>query len=326
MIDMVLVVYTPPFGSGLERTRQAIARAASTTTKTVVACVVGHDETIGSVPVYAFPEQAVQALNRAADYAQWRSRPAQLFVPPPGMDLRAARELVEGDLSKHPQGRWLDPETAGRLLACYGVAVAEFTAANSAEEAAKAAALLGFPVALKATGPVHKSDVGGVRLGLRTPKEVRGAYRAMKDLIGQEMTGAIVQRMAPDGVEIIVGAVRHPSFGPLVMVGMGGVSAELLTDRAFRAPPLTGQDAADMIQELHCAPLLFGYRGRPVADTVALEDHIVRVAKLVDDLPQIAELDLNPIVVGPSGAVVVDLRIRLAPASPAPSPLRRQLR
>jgi acyl-CoA synthetase (NDP forming) len=204
--------------------------------------------------------------------------------------------------------------------------VAEFTGVTNPDEAAKAAALLGFPVALKATGPVHKSDVGGVRLGLRTPKEVRGAYRAMKNMIGHEMAGAIVQRMVPDGVEIIVGAVRHPSFGPLVMVGMGGVSAELLTDRAFRIPPLTGQDATEMIQELHCAPLLFGYRGRPMADTAALKDHIVRVTKLVDDLPQIAELDLNPIVVSPSGAVVVDLRIRLAPASPAPSSLRRQLR
>lgn len=110
---------------------------------------------------------------------------------------------------------------------------------------------------------LHKSDAGGVRLGLRTSAEVHGAYRVMKDTIGQEMTGAIVQPMAPDGVEIIVGAVRHPSFGPLVMVGMGGVSAELLTDRAFRGPPLTRQDATEMIRELRCAPLLFGYRGRP---------------------------------------------------------------
>ncbi|WP_440106372.1 bifunctional acetate--CoA ligase family protein/GNAT family N-acetyltransferase [Streptosporangium sp. H16] len=325
-VDAVLIVYTPPFGSGLQRTREAIARVAGSAGKTVVACVVGHDETIGSVPAYAFPEQAVQALSRAAGYARWRSRPAPPFVPPAGTDIRAARELVEEDLSRHPAGRWLDPVTAARLLACYGVAVAEFATADSADEAVRAAARLGFPVALKATGPVHKSDVGGVRLGLRTSKEVRGAYRAMKDMIGPEMTGATVQPMAPDGVEIIVGAVRHPSFGPLVMVGMGGVSAELLTDRAFRSPPLTGQDATEMIQELHCAPLLFGYRGRPVADTAAVKDHIVRVAKLVDDLPQIAELDLNPIIAGPGGAVAVDLRIRLAPAPPAPSPLRRQLR
>ncbi|MEV0753387.1 GNAT family N-acetyltransferase [Streptosporangium sp. NPDC050280] len=325
-IDTVLIVYTPPFGSGPERTREAIARVAGSANKTVVACVVGRDGTTGPVPVYAFPEQAVQAVSRAAAYARWRSRPVPPFVPPAGTDIQAARELVEEDLSRHPQGRWLDPVTAARLLGCYGVAVAKFIEADTPQEAALAATHLGFPVALKATGPVHKSDVGGVRLGLRTPAEVRGAYRAMKDMVGQEMTGAIVQRMVPDGVEIIVGAVRHPSFGPLVMVGLGGVSAELLTDRAFRSPPLSGQDAAEMIRELHCAPLLFGYRGRPVADTATLEDHIVRVAKLAEDLPQIAELDLNPIVAGPADAVVVDARIRLAPASPVPSPLRRRLR
>lgn len=143
VVDVVLIVYTPPFGSGLERTREAIARVAGSTNKTVVACVVGHDETIGPVPAYAFPEQAVQAVSRAADYARWRSRPAPPFVPPTGTDIQAARELVEEDLSRHPQGRWLDPATAARLLACYGVAVAEFATVHSADEAARAAARRG---------------------------------------------------------------------------------------------------------------------------------------------------------------------------------------
>ncbi len=326
VIDTVLVVYTPPFGSGLTRTMESIAKAAQSTAKTVVACVVGHDGTVGPVPGYAFPEQAVQAVSRAAAYAEWRSQPALPAASPSGTDARAAREIIETDLSDHPEGRWLDPETAARLLACYDVTVAAFATADSPERAAEAAAELGFPVALKAIGPVHKSDVGGVRLRLRTADEVAGAYRAMRDGIGGEMTGATVQRMAGDGVEIIIGAVGHPSFGPLIMVGMGGVTAELLADRAFRVPPLTTRDPAEMIRELRCAPLLSGYRGRPVADTPALEDQITRVAALVDDFPEIAELDLNPVIVGPSGAITVDVRIRLAPAAPIPSPLRRRLR
>jgi acyl-CoA synthetase (NDP forming) len=211
-------------------------------------------------------------------------------------------------------------------LACYDIEIAEFDTVDSPERAGEVAAKLGFPIALKATGPVHKSDVGGVRLNLRTPAEVMDAYRAMRESIGPEMTGATVQRMAGDGVEIIVGAVGHPRFGPLIMVGMGGVTAELLADRAFRVPPFTAQDPAEMIRELRCAPLLAGYRGRPIADVAALENQILRVAALVNDLPEIAEFDLNPVIVGPTSAVAVDLRIRLAPATPAPSPLRRRLR
>ncbi|MFC7106767.1 acetate--CoA ligase family protein [Nonomuraea rubra] len=192
------------------------------------------------------------------------------------------------------------------------------------DSAAEAARRAGLPVVLKAVGPVHKSDVGGVRLDLRTEEQVRQAYGEMAARLGAEMTGAIVQPMLQGGVEVIVGGVSYPAFGPLVMVGMGGVLADLLADRAFRVPPVT--DAAGMIEELRCAPLLHGYRGSPPVDAEALADRITRIGRLLDDLPHVAELDLNPVIVTADDAVTVDARIRVAPCEPPPSPLLRRLR
>ncbi|MEU8359776.1 GNAT family N-acetyltransferase [Nonomuraea sp. NPDC048882] len=324
-VDAVLVVYTPPFGSGLEETRRAIAEAAKGAPKPVLACVAGHDGLIdGRVPSYAFPEQAVQALAHAVRDAAWRrsaARPAAVSVP---ADAEAARQIVRDALKEQPDGGWLPPEAAVSLLRCYGVNVTESIEAHSAEAAAEAAARVGLPAVLKAVGPVHKSEVGGVRLGLQTTDEVRQAYHDMSARIGAEMTGALVQRLAPGGVEIIVGGVNYPAFGPLVMVGMGGVLADLLADRAFRVPPIA--DPAAMLAELRCAPLLHGYRGAPAVDAEALQDQLVRVGQLLDDLPQVAELDLNPVIVSPDGALAVDARIRVLSCQPPPSPLLRRLR
>jgi acetyl coenzyme A synthetase (ADP forming)-like protein len=328
-IDSVLVVYTPPFGSGLVKTRQAIADAAASASKTVAACITGHDGLLdGHVPSYAFPEQAVQALRHVTDYALWRAVPSAPPAEPHPADTAAAYGIVDADLARYPGGRWLDYGTAARLLSCYGIHVAAALEVDGAEGAAAAAAAIGLPVALKATGPdlVHKSDVGGVHVGLGTPEEVRRAYQEMAATVGAAMTGAIVQPMAEAGVEIIVGGLTHETFGPLLMVGMGGVTAELLTDRSFRAPPLSDQDAAAMIAELRCAPLLSGYRGRPRTDIAALQAQITGIGRLLDDLPQVAELDLNPVIVTPAGAVAVDVRIRLAPTTGPPSLFRRRLR
>ncbi|WP_347944064.1 acetate--CoA ligase family protein, partial [Sphaerisporangium sp. TRM90804] len=307
-VDAVLVVYTPPFGSGLARTRQAIAAAARGTDKTVLAAVLGHDGLIGShVPSYAFPEQAVHALGRAAWYAAWRARPQDPPVQAAPVDAACARRIVTTELANHPQGRWLDYQTAARLLGCYGVQVAQAVSVDGAESAGEAAAWLGLPVVLKATGPglVHKSDVGGVAVNLSGIEQVRQAYRDMAERIGPDMTGALVQPMAAGGVEMIVGGVAHDVFGPLVMVGLGGVSAELLADRAFRVPPITAPEAARMLGELRCEPLLHGYRGRPAANLDALHAQITAVGHLMDDLPEVAELDLNPVIATPTGAVAV---------------------
>lgn len=345
-VDAVLAVYTPPFGSGTEATSAAIARAAARADKPVVVCLLGHDGAITPtggpgpgrvVPAYAFPEQAVAALAHATWYAEHRERLAEpgeqppmepVEQPPRGVNREAAQAIVAGELAAQPAGRWLDPATAGRLLRCYGLEVIESVTADGPETAADAAAFLGFPVALKASGPrlVHKSDVGGVRLGLATPGEVAAAYREMAAALGEAMTHAVVQPMVTGGVEIVIGAVEDPSFGPLVMFGMGGVATELLGDRTFQVAPLTRADAAEMVRALRCSPLLFGYRGRPPVKVAALEETLLRVALLADDLPEVAELDLNPVIASARHAAIVDVKVRLAPAPAVPSLLRRRLR
>ena len=316
-VDTVLVVYTPRSTPGDAEAATTIAEVAASTDKTVLACLVGHDRTIepGGVPAYAFPEQAACALRHAVDHARWRARPPEQPASLPGVQADRAREVVRRDLAEHPGGRWLDPDTTTRLLRCFGINVADSMLVDSPETAAKAATLVGPPVALKATGPglVHKSDVGGVRLDLTDPDHVAEAYRQMSTSLGCAMAGAVVQPMAEPGVEVIVGAVRHETFGPLVMTGMGGVAAELLADRSFRVPPLTATAAEEMIKELRCAPLLSGYRGRPAVDLDRLREQLLRVAELVTELPEIAELDLNPVIATPGDAVAVDARIRLAP-------------
>jgi acyl-CoA synthetase (NDP forming) len=170
-------------------------------------------------------------------------------------------------------------------------------------------------VALKVSGPalVHKSDVGGVRLDLRSEAELVAAYDDMGARVGDRMTGGVVQEMADSGVETIVGVVQDPLFGPLVMFGLGGIAAELIGDRAFRILPLTDLDAAELVRSLRSSPLLFGYRGAPPVAVVALEDVLQRIARLAGRVPAIAEVDLNPVIVSPAGAVAVDARVRVAP-------------
>jgi acyl-CoA synthetase (NDP forming) len=169
---------------------------------------------------------------------------------------------------------------------------------------------------LKASGADfdHKSDVGGVRLGLGSAEEVGAAYTEMAARVGPSMTGAILQRMARPGVETIAGVVLDPLFGPLVMFGMGGVATELLRDRAFRILPLTDSDAAELVRSLRASPLLFGYRGAPPVAVGALEDVLQRVARLAAVVHEVAELDFNPVIVSPAGVEIVDARVRVAPA------------
>ena len=189
-----------------------------------------------------------------------------------------------------------------------------------------AADAAGYPVALKAAAPalVHKTDVGGVALGLADADAVRHAYAAMETRIGAEMGGAVVQPMAAPGVEVIVGVTQDPSFGPLVLFGSGGIQAELLADRTLRIVPMTDTDAHEMVRSLRGSPLLFGYRGTPPVAVDALEELLLRVARLADEIPEVAEMDLNPVIVSAEGAVAVDVKIRLQPAAaPLPPDLRR---
>ncbi len=184
-------------------------------------------------------------------------------------------------------------------------------------------------MALKAIAPslIHKTDAGGVRLGLLGPTNVAKAVREMREhvaALGHKVEGFLVQRMVPSGVELIVGVVHDPLFGPVVACGAGGTAVELTTDLAVRITPLTDIDARDMLRSLRIYPLLEGFRGAPAADVPAVEELLLRVSALVEAHPEISEIDLNPLMALPDSAVVVDARIRVeAPAPPPPLAARR---
>jgi acyl-CoA synthetase (NDP forming) len=265
-------------------------------------------------PSYRFPEDAARALVRAVEYGGWRRRPEGRQPELPEVRGDEAAALLAAALAEGPESRWLGPEEVAELLACYGIAIAEWRLAGSPEAAGAAAAELGGPVALKAVGPrlVHKTEAHAVRLGLSGAGQVGRAAAELAAALaveGHAVDGFLVQRMVGDGVELLVGVVNDASFGPVVACGAGGTAVELLKDVAVRITPLTDVDAAEMVRSLATFPLLEGYRGAPKADVAALEDLLLRVSAMVEAHPEIAELDCNPVTVLPDGAVVVDARV-----------------
>ena len=210
------------------------------------------------------------------------------------------------------------PEEAQALLAACGIATAESRVVTSAESAVEAASQLGFPVALKALGPslLHKTERRAVSLNLVDVAAVRTAYADFAARFGREMTAVLVQQMVPSGVEMIVGALQDPMFGPVIACGTGGIMVDVLADTAFRLHPLNASDAAEMVDELKGARLLRGYRGAQPADEPALRDVLIRVSELVRFAPEIQEIDLNPVIVLTAGARVADVRLRLDTATP----------
>ena len=266
------------------------------------------------IPTYAFPERAVRALGRIARHSDWKRRPIGAIPSFPTVDLASAREMVERHLAEHPDGGWLPPHRCVELLQAFGIRCVPERVVATADEAEVAAAALGFPVVLKASGEriLHKSDVGGVLVGLDTRDEVREAFATMAERLGDSMQGALVQPMLR-GVELIAGLVTDPLFGPVVMFGSGGTAVELFADRVLRILPLTDQDAREMVRSIRGAPLLFGHRGSTPSDVSAVEEVLLRIARLADEMPQLAEMDLNPLMATPTGAVAVDARLRVMP-------------
>ncbi|MGZ4614244.1 MAG: bifunctional acetate--CoA ligase family protein/GNAT family N-acetyltransferase [Actinomycetes bacterium] len=279
----------------------------------------------GAAPVYSFPEAAVRALGRAAQYARWRRTPPGLLPSFPDLSRERVRDLVCAVLAEDPEGRWTDAQTTHDLLTSYGIAVAPTRRASSADEAAAAAEQLGFPVVLKTdvADVLHKTDVEGVRTGLAEASQVRRAY---DDVVGRLGGGVLLQPTVEAIAELVIGVTRESSFGPVVMVGLGGVFTDVLGDRTFRLVPLTDLDAREMLLGLRAAPLLQGYRGSAPADLVAVEDPMLRLSTLAQDVPELAELDLNPVMVGSTGAVAVDAKLRLSPPSQIPDDIARSLR
>jgi acyl-CoA synthetase (NDP forming) len=326
-VDAVIVICTPTFAASPPRVGDVLRRMSAETNKPVLGCFLawpnltpllrrgdGH-QTGGDVPSFASPEPAARALARAASYATWRARPHGTVARLDGFDAARARTVVEAFLDRSPEGGWLSADEINEVLTATGVRTVASASVNDPEHAVRAAAQLGFPVALKAAGPslLHKSDVGGVRLGLTSEDDVAEAYRTMSDRLGGHMTNATVQQMAEPGVETIVGVVHHPLFGVLLMFGMGGIATELLDDRSFRILPVTDLDASELVRSLRASPLLFGYRGTPPVAVTALEDVLQRVARLAAEIPSLAELDINPLIVSATGVVAVDARARVAP-------------
>jgi acetyl coenzyme A synthetase (ADP forming)-like protein len=326
--DAVLAIFVPPLVTAAADVAREI-RAATTGQEIAVAAVFMTGEPMPAellgVPGFEFPEDAALALGHAARYGRWLRRPAGRRVHPPGCRPAAAAAIVARALAAG--GSWLKPQDVSALLDCYGLPLLRTLTVRDAAEAAAAAAEIDGPVALKAiaSGIVHKSDVGGVLLGLHGPRAVRaGAHQIEGSLAraGHRLEGLLVQPMASSEVELLMGVVTDESFGPVIACGAGGTRAELLGDVAVRITPLTDRDIAEMLRSLRSFALLEGYRGSPPCDVPALEDILSRLSALVEAHPEVAELDANPVAAAPSGASILDARVRLAsppPRRPQPS-------
>ncbi|WP_242569476.1 bifunctional GNAT family N-acetyltransferase/acetate--CoA ligase family protein [Streptomyces sp. NP-1717] len=273
------------------------------------------------IPAYPAAERAVRALGRAVTYAQWRRQAAEPGKVPEydDIDETGAAGLIDrilGDAHPDPHGMSLGDDDARELLARYGISVRPTLPAPGPDEAAEAAARLGYPVALKTTAPHlrHRADLGGVRLDLPDEERLRAAYRELTGLLGEPAElRPVVQAMAPRGVDTVVSAVIDPAAGAVLSFGLAGVVSELLGDVAHRLVPVTDREAAELLRSVRTAPLLFGWRGSAPVDTAALEELLLRVSRLVDDHPEIVSVALEPVVVATQGLSVLGASVRLAP-------------
>jgi acetyl coenzyme A synthetase (ADP forming)-like protein len=328
--DAIVTIFVPPLVTEAEAVASAISEAAQDCGQCTLAAVfMTGDGTppqlhVGAVdvPGYEFPEDAARAVALAARHGVWRSSP-QGSVPvldrcrPDEAAAIISQALTDG-------ASWLAPEHVAALLDCYGLPLVDTRMVPDAEGAVAAAEALGVPVVLKAvaTGLLHKSDAGGVMLALDGADAVRAGALQIEAAVtaaDHALEGFVVQPMAPGGVEMIVGVVHDQSFGPVLACGAGGTTAELIKDVAVRITPVTDIDAAAMLRCLKTFPLLDGYRGAVRCDVAAVEDVLLRVSAMVQAHPEIAELDCNPLIAGPHGATIVDARLRVTAAEPAPS-------
>lgn len=327
--DAIVAIFVPPLLTRAEdvaRELRAAAANAANAAGVPVAAVFMNSEGVpperdgdAHVPTFGFPEDAARALGHVARYGRWRSRPLGRVPQLTGIRSDEAAALVAAALSDG-EG-WLGASEVAALLDCYGLPLVETRILAGPAEAAAAAAEMGVPVAIKAIakGLLHKSDAGGVRLGLQGARQVKKAAEEMAgavDRAGHRLEGLLVQPMVEPGVELLMGVVHDQSFGPVIACGAGGTSVEVLGDVAVRITPLTDLDGQEMLRGLRTFRLLEGYRGAPACDIATVEEMLLRLSALVEAHPEVVELDANPVVVGPAGATIVDARIRLAGAPP----------
>jgi len=330
--DAVLVIVTPVDPSCSHQIIEALqeaaarARAAGVTAKPILACVMADAPGRGSlhagaerIPTYAFPENAVRALGKVTAYATWRSQPAGLFWGFDDIHLEDARGICRSALAARGD-TWLTDQEAWDVLHAFALPAAVRSLARTADEAVALASVIGLPVAAKlaSTKVSHKTELGVVRLNLTTPQEVRQAFTDIVALASQAVgadgiDGVVIQPMISGGVETLVGIAHDQVFGPLVAFGIGGINVEAFGDVRFRVAPLTDRDADELLHEIRAVALLKGHRGRPPADLDALRDVLLRVSRLAEEVPEIAELDLNPVIALPPGhgCRIVDARIKV---------------
>ena len=325
-VDGVIVIVTPQAMTEIEETAHAVGQMAQQADKPVLACFMGEARINAGVdvlwqygvPNYPFPERAAAALAAMSEYRIERDRPlyeAESCVT----CIPRVRELfdqvrAEGRISIGDAEAWT-------VLESYGFNVPKSRLAKTPEEAIEIAEEIGYPVVMKIASPdiLHKTDVGGVRLDLRSPNDVRDSfdlmvYRAERYVPGAQIWGCQVQQMVSGGREILLGMSRDPQFGPLVAFGLGGIYVEALKDVSFRVAPFSRREADEMIREIRSYPLLEGVRGEQPADHEAMVDALLRISQLVTDFPEIVELDVNPLMVFEQGrgAMAIDMRLVLA--------------
>ncbi len=324
-IGSVLVLFVTPIVTAALDVARAVTRVAEGSPKPVAACFMGsqgvpealeHLRQHGVV-TYAFPEAAAAALARAARYGVYRERVPAL-LPPLSVDRSAAQGVLAEQLQEETGARWLSPERVRRLLEAYGIPTPRQAVAHGVDDAVSKAGRVGYPLVFKLVSStiLHKSDVGGVRVGLRDEQELRAAYAELEARLAAlgragELEGVLLQELVTGGVETFVGATRDEQFGHLVGFGLGGLQVELLRDVVFRAAPVSADDATDMLGAIRGKALLEGFRSGPVVKKAALVELLLRVSQLVEEHPELVELDLNPVIATPTGAIAVDARIRM---------------
>lgn len=334
-VDSVVAMYTPVALFHTEAIQRAILDAVESSrgegerTIPVLASVVGGDEDIyvlrgerESVPAYPFPEEIAQVLGRSVAYRRWREADPGTRVQFEDQRLDEARAICRGVVDELGPG-WLPVVEARRVLEAAGLRVPPGGVADTAERAVELAGEIGYPVAMKLASRtlVHKTEIGGVKLGLEDRDQVREAFRSIRERVEQEdavdsMEGVLMQPMLDETAEVMLGVDPDPVFGPVLAFGLGGIHVEVLGDLAFRVAPLTDRDAREMVREIRGYRLLTGYRAHPEADVEALEEALLRLSRLVEHVPEIGQVDLNPVfALQPGeGYCIVDARIEVAEA------------
>jgi acetyl coenzyme A synthetase (ADP forming)-like protein len=324
-VDIVVPIFVPPFGVKQEDVAEAIVGAAvSRTDKPVIAVLMGReglpegraDLHNAGIPAYIFPESAARAIAALSRHVEWAARPAASPIPVSGIDPACARGIITGAAAAGREQ--LTQLEALALLRTYGIPVAGAHVATSVDAAVQAATELGYPVVLKVVSAdvIHKTDVGGVRVGIASESELRSAYddivtSVRAALPDARVDGILVQPMLRGACETIVGVARDASFGPLVMFGLGGIFVEALRDVVFRIAPVDDDEAMRMVTGLRGAKFFDGLRGAPPVDRAALVSVIRRLGQLAIDCPEIIELDVNPLLALERGAIALDARVRV---------------